>query len=190
VKVPAKRHTHPEFTRLNRFRRNVGGRRSVWKLKEPWTVYKTTLPIITVTLLAAASVGWGQSQPPAPAAGQLNLQVLAEALRTAATFHDLVKNLDVEKNLKLSDAPAGSAQSLNRTAAIMGAGAGAGAAVGELKGGQKAILIGAVAGAVGALVIDQVMRHQAAKAELQDVPEPRNLETRPRSPVQELPSQK
>lgn len=144
-------------------------------------MYKTTLPIITVTLLAAASAAWGQSQPPAPAAAapqQLNLQILAESLRAAATFHDLVKNLNVEKNLNLNGASPSSSEPLNRMAVIAGAGAGTGAAIGELKGGQKAILIGAVAGAAGALVIDQIMRHQAAKQDPQPVPELKDFKPR------------
>jgi hypothetical protein len=161
-------------------------------------LYKTTLTMTIATLLTAASPGWSQAQPQAPPTApgtpQLNLQVLAEALRTAATFHDLVKNLDVEKNLKL-DASAGSGQSLDRTAAILGAGAGAGAAIGELKGGQKAVLIGVAAGAAGALVLDQVLRHKSAKPEAQPAagsqfaPEPKKFETRPRNPAPERPSQ-
>ncbi len=158
-------------------------------------MYKTTLTMTVVILLTAASPGWSQAQPTAPGTPQLNLQVLAEALRAAATFHDLVKNLDVEKNLKLGDASAGSAQTLDRTAAILGAGAGAGAAIGELKGGQKAVLIGVAAGAAGALVLDQVLRHKEAKLDAQPAPgsqlapEPKKLETRPRDPVLERPSQ-
>ena len=64
----------------------------------------------------------------APANSQINLVLLAEALRSASTFHDLVKNLNVEKNLN----PGPNAAPLDRTVAIMGAGAGAGAAIGEM----------------------------------------------------------
>jgi hypothetical protein len=132
---------------------------------------KNILATFTVGLLSVASLGWCQSPPPVPAKpplnSQINLQVLAETLRTAATFHDLVKNLNVEKNLNPDGGPAPSADPLKRTAAIVGAGAGAGAAIGELRGGQKAVLIGILAGAVGGLVVDQVMRHNGAKPEPQ-----------------------
>jgi hypothetical protein len=159
------------------------------KVKEPWAMYKTTLPIIAI-ILAGASAAWGQSPPPAPApATQLNLQILAESLRTAATFHDLVKSLNIEKNLNLDTASPASAEPLSRMAAVLGAGAGAGAAIGEMKGGQKAVLIGAVAGAAGALVIDKVLQHQASKSDpraagTQPVPEPKDFKTRPGNPVQ------
>ena len=103
-----------------------------------------------------------QPRPPAPAASnsQLNLVLLAEALRSASTFHDLVKNLNVEKNLNQDP----NAAPLSRTAALMGAGAGAGAALGEMSKSQKGVLIGVVAGSAGGFIIDQIIRERAAKA--------------------------
>ena len=124
----------------------------------------------------------------------MNLQMLAETLRAASTFHDLVRNLNVQKNLNpegasAASAPATPTQAMARTAAIVGAGAGAGAAVGEWNGGQKAVVIGVIAGAAGGLILDQVLRHKAAKAEAQadsgqPVPEAKGFKPRPAQPVQ------
>jgi hypothetical protein len=155
-----------------------------------------TFAILTLSLFGTAASGWAQTPAPAPSAQQLNIQLLAEALRTAATFHDLVKNLNtnVEKNLAVNGASSSpsSAQSLSRTAEIVGAGAGAGAAMGELSGSQKGMMIGAAAGAAGALVIDQIVRHhEAAKAaaqaeiEAQPIPEPREFKVHPAPPLQQ-----
>ena len=137
---------------------------------------------IAAGLFGLASLGWSQAPPSAPSSSQLNLQVLADTLRAASTFHDLVKNLNVQKNLNPEGAPPSTP--LARTAVIVGAGAGTGAAIGEWSGGQKAVLIGAIAGAAGGLVVDQVMRHKAAKAETQapsepPVPEAKELKLRP-----------
>ena len=132
---------------------------------------RKTLAILTATLLGAIAC---QAQSPAPAAPNLNLQLLAEALRTASTFHDLVKNLNanVAKNLSADATAQAPAPSLDRTAAIVGAAAGAGAALGELHGGQKGVMIGAIAGAASGLVIDQIVRHhqEAAKARAAEPP--------------------
>jgi hypothetical protein len=125
---------------------------------------KKTISCVTLGLFCMAAIGWGQSPAttPAPAASnsQLNLVLLAEALRSASTFHDLVKNLNVEKNLNQDP----NAAPLSRTAALMGAGAGAGAALGEMSKSQKGVLIGVVAGSAGGFIIDQIMRERAAKA--------------------------
>ncbi len=118
---------------------------------------------VTLGLFAITVLGWAQS-PPAPTNSQINLVLLAEALRTASTFHDLVKNLNVEKNLSQGQGQGQTGAPLDRTAAIMGAGAGAGAAIGELSRSQKGVLIGAAAGTVGGFVIDQILRQRDAKA--------------------------
>ena len=119
---------------------------------------------VTLSVFCLAAVGWAQSPtpPPPPAASNspVNLALLAEALRSASTFHDLVKNLNVEKNLNQDP----NAAPLSHTAAIIGAGAGAGAAIGEMSRSQKGVLIGVAAGAAGAFVIDQILREHAAKA--------------------------
>jgi hypothetical protein len=119
----------------------------------------------TLGLFCMSILGWAQSQPTtpppaaAPANSQINLVLLAEALRSASTFHDLVKNLNVEKNLN----PGPNAAPLDRTVAIMGAGAGAGAAIGEMSHSQKGILIGVVAGTAGGFLVDQILRQREAK---------------------------
>jgi hypothetical protein len=120
---------------------------------------------VTLGLFFMTALGWGQSPAtaPAPAAAsnsQLNLVLLADALRSASTFHDLVKNLNVEKNLNQDP----NASPLSRAAAIMGAGAGAGAAIGEMSRSQKGVLIGVVAGTAGGFILDQILRDRAAKA--------------------------
>ena len=115
---------------------------------------------VTIGLFLMSAAAWAQSPPPAAASpnSQINLTLLVEALKTASTFHDLVKNLNVEKNVS----PGPNAAALDRTAAIMGAGAGAGAAIGELSRSQKGVLIGIAAGAAGGFVIDQLMRQREA----------------------------
>lgn len=131
---------------------------------------RKTIGSVTLGLFCMAAA-WGQSQSTpqpstnqapaaAPAGSQLNLVLLAEALRSASTFHDLVKNLNVEKNLNTSP----TAAPLDRTVAIMGAGAGAGAAIGEMSRSQKGILIGVVAGTAGGFLIDQILRQRDARA--------------------------
>jgi hypothetical protein len=125
---------------------------------------KKTIGSVTLGLFCMTAIGWGQSPAttPAPAASnsQLNLVLLAEVLRSASTFHDLVKNLNVEKSLNQDP----NAAPLSRTAAIIGAGAGAGAAIGEMSKSQKGVIIGVVAGTAGGFIIDQIMRERAAKA--------------------------
>jgi hypothetical protein len=128
---------------------------------------KKTIGSITLGLFSMAAAGWAQSpSPAAPPANsqtnnsQINLVLLAEALRNASTFHDLVKNLNVEKTLN----PGPNAAPLDRTVSIMGAGAGAGAAIGEMSHSQKGILIGVVAGTAGGFVIDQLLRQRDARA--------------------------
>lgn len=121
-------------------------------------IRKVTLGLFCLTVL-----GLAQSPVSPPVQSQIsshiNLALLAEALRAASTFHDLVQNLNVEKNLSQDQ----TAAPLNRTAAIMGAGAGAGAAIGELSRSQKGILIGVAAGTAGGFIIDQILRQKAAK---------------------------
>jgi hypothetical protein len=133
---------------------------------------KKIIGSVTLGLFAMTAAGWAQSPAPtAPPANsqvnnsqtnnsQINLVLLAEALRSASTFHDLVKNLNVEKTVN----PGPNAAPLDRTVSIMGAGAGAGAAIGEMSHSQKGILIGVVAGTAGGFVIDQLLRQRDARA--------------------------
>jgi hypothetical protein len=155
------------------------------------------LAATAVILLGFASFGLAQEAPVAPAAPQLNLRMLAETLRAASTFHDLVKNLNVQKNLNPDGGSAAGTQAspnqaMARTAAMVGAGAGTGAAIGEWNGSQKSVAIGVIAGAAGGLILDQILRHKAAKAEAQTqaqadsgqpVPEIKGFKPRPAPPV-------
>jgi hypothetical protein len=120
------------------------------------------------------------AQSPAPAAPlpapqgvpnqDINLQFLAEVLRSATAFHDVVRSLQLEKRFgPQSQAPADPSdpdrqrRDLERTAEIMGAGAGAGVAIGGMTHSEKGLLIGALAGTAGGLLIDQILRHREAK---------------------------
>ena len=120
-------------------------------------------------LIAAAGFfslsGFVMAQAPAPApSNQLSPQVLGEMLRSAATFHELVENLNLKKNFG-SDVhvpgPDGTPQhSITRTAETIGAGAGVGAAIGGMTKSQNGVLIGALVGGAGGLIIDQILKHK------------------------------
>ncbi len=118
--------------------------------------------LLSIALLCSAS--WVVAQSPAPAQAQtpnnpqLNLQFLADVLRSATALHAAVQSMNLDKTFS-QDA----ATSAGRTAAIMGAGAGVGAAIGEMSHSQKGLMIGAIAGSAGALIIDQILQHNAAK---------------------------
>jgi len=53
----------------------------------------------------------------------------------------------------------------------MGIGAGVGVALGEMSHSQKGAIIGAAAGTAGGLIVDQILRHQAAKAQAAQPPD-------------------
>lgn len=125
------------------------------------------------TMLLAASLGFAaQAQtPPPPAQGQpgqdMNVQFLGEMLRSATNMHDVVRNMQLDPAFTGRDQdtylPPAERQrrQLARTAAIMGAGAGAGVAIGSMAHSEKGLLIGALIGSAGGLVIDQILRHRA-----------------------------
>lgn len=105
------------------------------------------------------------AQQPAPApANQLTPQVLADMLRSATTFHDLVQNLALNKSLGPdvhTIGPNGLPQhSVERTAATIGAGAGVGAAIGSMGHNQNGVLIGAFIGGAGGLIVDEILKHR------------------------------
>jgi hypothetical protein len=83
-------------------------------------------------------------------------------LRSATTFHDLVR--DLNKNLGPDDhrpGPDGIPQhSIERTATTIGAGAGVGAAIGGMTRNQNGVLIGAMIGGAGGLILDQILKHR------------------------------
>ena len=117
--------------------------------------------------------GFGVAQLPAqappttqaaPAPEQLTPRVLGEMLRSAATFHELVSNMNLDKSLgpdQHMQGPDGQFHHpLQRTAETIGAGAGAGAAVGAMTRSQNGVLIGALVGGVGGLIVDQILKHR------------------------------
>ena len=115
--------------------------------------------VVCVSALATAQ----QSPSPAPAqSNQITPQVLGEMLRSATTFHELVR--DLNKNLGPdvhTGGPDGVPQhSIARTAATMGAGAGVGAAIGGFTRNQNGVLIGALIGGVGGLILDEILKHR------------------------------
>jgi hypothetical protein len=102
--------------------------------------------------------------PVAPSPDQLTPQVLGEMLRSATTFHELVSKMNLNKSLgpdQHIQGPDGRLHHpLERTAETIGAGAGAGAAVGALTHSQNGVLIGALVGGAGGLIIDQILKHR------------------------------
>lgn len=74
---------------------------------------------------------------------------------------------------------------LQRTAEVIGAGAGAGAAIGEMTHSTNGVLIGAIIGSAGGLIVDQIMRHREEMREKatydsapEGSPDPRELQHR------------
>ncbi len=105
----------------------------------------------------------------APAPNQLTPQVLGEMLRSAATFHELVENMKLSKSFGSDQhvqGPDGQFHHpLERTAQTIGAGAGAGAAIGAMTHSQNGVLIGALVGGAGGLIIDEILKHREELAE-------------------------
>jgi hypothetical protein len=113
-----------------------------------------------------AQLAAGQSPNPAPKPADPNMQFMEQVMRTATAVHDLVKSMNLEKALNSQPVyPPGDPRNLQRTADFMGVGAGVGLALGEMSHSQKGVLIGAAAGTAGGLIVDQLLRHQAAKAQ-------------------------
>jgi len=88
--------------------------------------------------------------------------MLASMLRTAATFHELVANLN--KSLGPDQHVLGSDGQFHhpaeRTAETIGAGAGAGAALGAMSHSPNGVMIGALIGGAGGLIVDQILKHR------------------------------
>ena len=121
------------------------------------------VPIAAVGLFSLSGFVMAQAPAPAPS-NQLTPQVLGEMLRSATTFHQLVENLNLKKNFGADDhvaGPDGTPQhSITRTAETIGAGAGVGAAIGGMTKNQNGVLIGALVGGAGGLIIDQILKHK------------------------------
>ena len=130
-------------------------------------------------LILFAVVGFAQTPVPAPASpspsNQLTPQVLAEMLRSATTFHDLVQNLNQSLGPDVHTiGPNGVPQhSIERTATTIGAGAGVGAAIGAMSHKQNAVLVGAFIGGAGGLILDEILKHrEQTQAQQQTQPQP------------------
>ncbi len=131
------------------------------------TVFSVALALLSFNGLVLAQ---SPAQTPAPAqqpaslSSQLTPQMLGQMLNSAANFHELVRNLNLGKALGPDQDVAGPDgqlhHSLTRTAATIGAGAGAGMAVGEMTHNPNGMLIGALIGGAGGLIVDQVLKHQ------------------------------
>ena len=144
---------------------------------------------LTSALVCAQSFQAGQPQQPAsqpaPAttpdsAVMPDLSGLQDMLRSAETFHSAVRDMHLENKFQESQA-ASAAQnnaaadpnspaarkkaSTQRTMAMVGAGAGIGVALASMTGDKKAVMYGAIAGGVGGLIIDQIMRQRANKVD-------------------------
>lgn len=124
----------------------------------------------TLVLLSMSGLAMAQAPAPAPAqpptslTSQLTPQMLGAMLNSAATFHDLVRNLNLSKSLGPDQDFVGPDGRLHhpliRTAATIGAGAGAGMAIGEMTHNPNGMLIGALIGGAGGLIVDEVLQHQ------------------------------
>ena len=117
---------------------------------------------------------------PAPAQNQMTMQVLAEMLRTATTFHDFVRGMNLNQSLGPDQhyiGPDGRLHhSVVRTAETIGAGAGVGAAIGAMTHNQNGMMIGALIGGAGGLIIDQIVKQheqQQVRAVAAPAPDPR-----------------
>jgi hypothetical protein len=122
------------------------------------------LPGRLFTLICLGVLAEAQSPAPPQPSNQITPQVLGEMLRSATTFHELVRNLNLSQNLGPDThtvSPDGvSHHSIERTAATVGAGAGAGAAIGGMTRKQNGVLIGALIGGAGGLILDEILKHR------------------------------
>jgi hypothetical protein len=100
----------------------------------------------------------------AAAPDQLTPQMLGEMLRSATTFHDLVAKMNLNQSLGPDQHVEGSDGRLHhpmeRTVQTIGAGLGAGAAIGAMTRSRNGVLIGALVGGAGGLIIDQILKHR------------------------------
>lgn len=134
-----------------------------------------SLGCATFFLFLLSSLAFGQPAPidpppgsydpqAIPAPNQLTPEVLGEMLLSANTFHEVVTNLNIQNSLGPDEHVVGVDGQLHhpiqRSAKAMGAGAGAGAAIGAMTKSQNGILIGALVGGAGGLIIDQILKHR------------------------------
>jgi hypothetical protein len=123
--------------------------------------------LIATLAFVGAHLALGQAPAPAPApapSNQITPQVLGEMLRSATTFNELVRNLNLSKSLGPDVHAVGPdglpRHSVERTAETIGAGAGVGAAIGSMTHSQNGVLIGALVGGAGGLILDEILKHR------------------------------
>jgi hypothetical protein len=130
-------------------------------------MYKTTIGIATTLLcMTGLALAEPQTGPASPAVNiQLNTEFLNDLMRSAAMFNGMVQNLNLNRTLHESgvapDSIDQNGRPIKHTAAVLGAGAGVGMAVGSMTGNPKGAMIGAAVGGASALIIDQILQHQA-----------------------------
>jgi hypothetical protein len=150
---------------------------------------RRTLAFVVFLLVSLGALAQAQSSNPQVAGQELTPQVLGEMLRTATTFHDLVTKMNLSKSFGPDQHVLGADgqyhHPLERTAEAIGAGAGAGAAIGGMMRTQNGVLIGAIIGSAGGLIVDQIMRHReearpkaSADPGPDVLPDPRQLQHR------------
>lgn len=124
------------------------------------------MPLLVSCLAQAQEPIAPPSNPPAVQATDPRQQFVNQVMQTAMAVEGLVKTMNLSKTFGAESAyPPGDPRSLQRTAEFIGMGAGAGMALGEMNHSQKGAIIGAAAGGAGGLIVDQILRHQAAKAQ-------------------------
>jgi len=130
-------------------------------------MYKTTIVLVTTLLcMTGLALAEPQTTPANPQVNvQLNTEFLNDLMRSAAMFNGMVQNLNLNKTLHESgvapDSTDANGRPIKHAAAVLGAGAGIGLAVGGMTGNQKNAMIGAAVGGASALIIDQILQHQA-----------------------------
>ena len=127
-------------------------------------------PLLAISLLPTQLVNAQEPLPPNPAppatqpAADPKLQFLDEVLKTAAAVQSLMKSMDLKKAIGAqSSYPPGDPRSLQRTAEFIGVGAGVGMALGEMAHNQRSAILGAAVGGAAGVIVDQILRRQAAK---------------------------
>ena len=133
-------------------------------------IHKTLFSAM-IGLLALTTAAVAQPLPPyvpptgpVPAADQMTPQTLGDMLRSATTFHEMVRGMNLNRAMGPDVHAVGQDgryhHSVQRTAETVGAGAGVGAAIGAMSRKDNGVLIGALVGGFGGLIVDQIMKHR------------------------------
>ena len=102
------------------------------------------------------------TSPPTPNPNQLTPQVLGEMLLSANTFHELVSNLNLNESHGPDlhvHGPDGKLRHLI-TRTMQAIDAGTGAAIGAMTRSDNGVLIGALVGSAGGLIVDQILKQR------------------------------